>query len=174
MAFWEKTKLNDMDLGGKNKQTRTAEQAQHEDSEAERKSAEQARIEYMKEVNQWAIANGYTPLINAENRWDLGAISEFLQMIVELNEKNYASRNHYKARYDSLREKYDELAEYLSVTGNDEAYQKWREAQRQGRPKKAIDWERYDLLLRAQLTQKEIAQHLGVSANTLRKLLRER
>lgn len=174
MAFWEKTKLNDMDLEHKNRQQQEQGQAQQGDGNEVRKSAEQEASDYLKVVSEWAVNNGHSPLINASNRWDLPAIAEVIQAIVELNEKHYASRNHYKARYESLREKYDELAEYLSVTGNDEAYKKWREAQRQGRPKKTIDWERYDLLLRAQLTQKEIAQHLGVSANTLRKLLKER
>lgn len=174
MALWDKTKLNDMVYGQKNNQTQTAEQAQQTAGNEETRSAEQEAVSYLKEVSEWAVNNGHPPLINASNRWDLSAIAEVIQAIVELNEKHFASRNHYKARYDSLREKYDELAEYLSVTGNDEAYQKWKEAQKQGRPKKSIDWERYDLLLRAQLTQKEIAQHLGVSANTLRKLLKER
>lgn len=55
-----------------------------------------------------------------------------------------------------------------------DGYQKWKEAQKAGRAPKRIDWTQYDLLVQAKANQKQIAAILGVSPNTLRKLVKER
>lgn len=166
--------LNKMNLGHKNEQQNCGNEAQQHDSHESEKGAREHYIEYLHELNHDAIDGGFTPLINSEGKWDLRGISELFEYLVDDREEEAKKHNYYKNRLGSLREKYDELVRYINATGNDEAYQKWKQAQKQGRPKKTIDWERYDLLVRAQLNQKEIAQHLGVSPNTLRKLLRGR
>ena len=175
MGFLGKINLNKMNLGHKNEQKNCGnEQQQHDNHESE-KSASEHYIEYLHELNEVVKKSSeFAPLINKAGNWDLRAFSELLEYLVDDREEEVKKHNYYKNRLESLREKYNELVRYINETGNDEAYQKWKQAQKQGRPKKAIDWERYDLLVRAQLNQKEIAQHLGVSPNTLRKLLRER
>lgn len=74
----------------------------------------------------------------------------------------------------NARERARELEAYQTQCGDAESFRRWRAAQKQGRAQKAVDWGRYEKLVAARVPQKDIARYLGMSANTLRKCVKER
>lgn len=79
-----------------------------------------------------------------------------------------------KDETEKLRKEIDKLEAHIAKIDGDDGYRRWKKAQRNGREKKQIDWERYDKLKGVGLTEKDAAKYLGVSVSTLRTRLKER
>lgn len=77
-------------------------------------------------------------------------------------------------RLTRYRARVRELEAFQAQSGAGEAFKKWQASQKQGKTQKPIDWKRYDELKAARVSEKDIARYLRVSANTLRKRVKER
>lgn len=178
MAFWDKELHFDKVVNPAQKQSNEHRNETQQNkgkvqtSEAEKKL--QKALEKLKEYSDYAVEYDMNSFYFENGKLNLVAVVGFMEVLEKTCDEHFASRNYYKSRYNSLKAKYDELGEYMEHINATDGYEKWKSAQAHGRPRKTIDWEQYDLLTKAHVNQKQKAQILGVSPNTLRKLLKER
>ena len=152
--------------------------AQSNAGETKQQSVNTTPVEGWRETLSFAeeVAENFSlpKLKNPDGKYNLQAIAALFEALFEYSDKLTNSREYYKARYEKLKQEQQALVSYLESNKSLDEFAKWKAAQKAGRPHKTVDWKKYDLLNQAGLTQKEIAQHLGVSPNTLRKLVGER
>ena len=116
--------------------------------------------------------SGYT--LRYEGKWYRLGIAHFLRDVWEDNQRLEDELRKAQELTRKAREENARLKHYLKQLDGLEGYAKWMKAQKQGRKPKEINIDRYHLLKKAKVNQKEIAKLLGVSPNTLRKILREK
>lgn len=114
------------------------------------------------------------PLVAQNGQWSLEGLAELIDRLHFQNKVLSTQLKSAKSTIEDLRKKLKEMESFNLTFGHDEAYEKWKKAQRTGRTPKTVDWEKYDHLVAAGLAQKDILQYLGISGNTLRKKLKER
>ena len=114
---------------------------------------------------------GFSTLLNDEGKYLLQRIDHAFNILLDDMADGQSEIQWQREKIKRLEIKIKDLKNYIIATGHDSEYEKWKKAQGQGRKPKTIDMERYNLLEKAQIPKKEIAKLLGVSPNTLRKIL---
>ena len=125
----------------------------------------------LEEVNEWAVGENLPSLIQ-DGKWVTLNIAYLAGVMFDYcidtaNDIKKAQDLTRKAREENAR-----LKHYLKQLDGLEGYAKWLKAQKQGRKPKDINWEKYEILKKANINQKDMARLLGVSPNTLRKILK--
>lgn len=149
-------------------QRKAQEEAQEEaQKQAFKKSEQDARKEILK----------YAELCKIELQSFKSGYFTHSSIVKVLDCMYYCGCEKYEELKQLRREKNAEikaLKSYIAESGNDEGYQRWKKAQKNGRKKSVIDWEKYDTLKSVGLTEKDCAKYLGVSVSTLRTRVKER
>lgn len=172
--------IMDLDLGGKRAREESAEQerqrAAQQEQERQRAAQEKADAEKREAAGQR----------QKPGRADFSALAKAMKE--EVNPDELTTGDVYRvsrAALDSLqstakqaafwRDKARELEKYQREhEAIAEDFKKWRATQKQGKQQKPVDWKRYDELKAARISEKDIAKYLRMSANTLRKRVKER